>query len=109
MTTIAATTDIYLTEHYTGRCKQCRAGKRVTLLYPTNKLFSLWTPEDHHAGIARQNGRTVVPCVCGHRIVVKRVLGKFRADKKCDARCEGATGQQCECSCGGKNHGKTHG
>lgn len=24
---------------------------------------------------------------------------------KCDARCLNATGQQCECSCGGKNHG----
>jgi hypothetical protein len=24
---------------------------------------------------------------------------------KCDARCMGATGHDCECSCGGKNHG----
>lgn len=24
---------------------------------------------------------------------------------KCDARCMNATGHDCECSCGGKNHG----
>lgn len=24
---------------------------------------------------------------------------------KCDARCQHAKGRQCECSCGGKNHG----
>ena len=24
---------------------------------------------------------------------------------KCDARCMGAKGHNCECSCGGKNHG----
>lgn len=24
---------------------------------------------------------------------------------KCDARCMGAAGNNCECSCGGKNHG----
>jgi len=29
---------------------------------------------------------------------------------ECDARCMNATGRtmQCECSCGGKNHGKGH-
>lgn len=28
----------------------------------------------------------------------------------CDARCTGATGKimKCECSCGGKNHGRGH-
>lgn len=33
---------------------------------------------------------------------------RFRATKrphKCDARCMGATGQLCECACGGRNHG----
>jgi hypothetical protein len=25
---------------------------------------------------------------------------------KCDARCQHAKGHSCECSCGGKNHGK---
>lgn len=29
---------------------------------------------------------------------------------ECDARCTGATGRtmKCECSCGGKNHGRGH-
>lgn len=99
----------YLTEHYTGRCKHCHAGKRITLMFPKNKLMSLWTPEDHYACTTRQQGGAVVACKCGHRVAVKRVIGRFRADKKCDGRCEAATGQQCECSCGGKNHGCVHG
>ena len=55
-------------------------------------------------------------CVLGF----KRVEGKgvtvpldrwvdYRVDKpslhKCDARCMNAKGHNCECSCGGKNHG----
>ena len=29
----------------------------------------------------------------------------FPSKHVCDARCTGATGKNCECSCGGKNHG----
>lgn len=31
----------------------------------------------------------------------------FPSLHKCDARCENARGFKCECSCGGKNHGKS--
>lgn len=34
-----------------------------------------------------------------------RVKGRFNAEVKCDARCTGARGHNCECQCGGKNHG----
>lgn len=34
-----------------------------------------------------------------------QIQGYFVADKKCDGRCMGATGHNCECSCGGANHG----
>ena len=27
---------------------------------------------------------------------------------KCNAKCQSATGQNCECECGGKNHGGNH-
>ncbi len=44
----------------------------------------------------------------------KRPVPTFRAIEfkvnpslhKCDARCQHAKGHSCECSCGGKNHGK---
>jgi hypothetical protein len=34
-----------------------------------------------------------------------QITGRYVADKACDGRCMGATGHNCECSCGGKNHG----
>jgi hypothetical protein len=36
---------------------------------------------------------------------VRVVCGTFSADRKCDARCTGAVGHNCECQCGGANHG----
>lgn len=45
---------------------------------------------------------------CGAYHVAERLI--FRkanpSNHKCDARCLNATGHNCECSCGGKNHGK---
>ena len=35
------------------------------------------------------------------------VKGSY-SDKKCDARCTGAKGHNCECQCGGANHGADH-
>lgn len=53
---------------------------------------------EHEGGIART-------CLCGRELVLRRVRGIVNADKKCDARCTHATGHDCECACGGKNHG----
>ena len=33
------------------------------------------------------------------------IVGHYNASVKCNARCTGATGHLCECSCGGVNHG----
>lgn len=41
-------------------------------------------------------------------ITSKPIKGHYSADHKCDKRCENATGQLCECQCGGENHGKAH-
>ena len=35
----------------------------------------------------------------------REIIGTFKAGVKCDARCQGAIGHDCECSCGGANHG----
>jgi hypothetical protein len=37
------------------------------------------------------------------------VRGVVVEDKPCNAKCMGAVGPACECSCGGKNHGGGHG
>jgi hypothetical protein len=46
------------------------------------------------------------PCCKGHRksATVKGVV----TEHECDARCMASTGPVCECSCGGKNHGRSH-
>jgi hypothetical protein len=50
-----------------------------------------------------------VPCRgCGKLRIAKKVFGVMRADIKCDGRCRSATGHNCECSCGGANHGCSH-
>lgn len=33
------------------------------------------------------------------------VDGTYNPDRTCDARCMGAVGPACSCSCGGENHG----
>ncbi len=35
----------------------------------------------------------------------REIIGTFKAGIRCDARCQGAVGHTCECSCGGANHG----
>lgn len=44
---------------------------------------------------------------CGGRHTIARVI-QFKSHPSrhaCDARCQSAKGHQCECSCGGANHG----
>jgi hypothetical protein len=43
----------------------------------------------------------------GVRVQVERAIERKSnpSNHKCGARCMNATGFQCECSCGGKNHG----
>ena len=46
----------------------------------------------------------------GNRVTAERVIERKSgaSNHKCDARCLNATGKimKCECSCGGKNHGR---
>lgn len=37
-----------------------------------------------------------------------RVEGHYREDVKCGPRCLNAKGGDCDCQCGGKNHGMNH-
>lgn len=49
-------------------------------------------------------------CTCGQKHWATRVIEykAFARKHECDARCLNATGRvmKCECSCGGKNHGR---
>ncbi len=47
----------------------------------------------------------VIQSVADSYITGREIIGHFKAEIKCDARCQGAHGHSCECSCGGANHG----
>lgn len=42
---------------------------------------------------------------CGESMGHGIIYGTYNSEVECDARCTGAHGHNCECSCGGKNHG----
>jgi len=45
-------------------------------------------------------------CSAKLRVVFgKPLYGKFVKETICNSKCTSATGHNCECSCGGKNHG----
>lgn len=42
---------------------------------------------------------------CGKKMEYSWLVATTRLGVPCDARCTGARGHTCDCSCGGKNHG----
>lgn len=98
---------------YLGKCpvKGCKCvirrtvpgvmrSRRIGYSYArtVEKLEAVYTPNDS-------------PIFCAtHRrqIWFKRIDGKVSEVHICDARCLNATGPNCECSCGGANHGMNH-
>jgi len=101
-------------------CKRCKTGKRVE--YPLGNARIGWVRTDAQgnpqpAGVyvrAIGGGRPTVYggdvemgiCSGCDRMMDFGVLKAFlRPEHKCDARCTSARGHNCECSCGGANHG----
>lgn len=48
------------------------------------------------------------PAHPNHLVRARIVKGEFSADRVCDSRCTSAIGHNCECQCGGANHGAHH-
>lgn len=93
-----------------ARCKRCKAAKRIagtsTRRYQRtdkfgNDVFS--TSVDFGQSMQCWNG-CVSHVIAGTTVEVNQIRG-VRTDTPCDDRCTSAKGHQCECSCGGKNHG----
>lgn len=101
-------------------CKRCKLGKRVD--YPLGAAKTGYSRID-------SNGKAVPACVwiqscgggkpttyggdtemgicatCNKMMDFGQLKGYLRPEHKCDARCTSARGHNCECSCGGENHG----
>lgn len=55
------------------------------------------------------NGTVLARCSgCARVRVLHPVRGTMRDDIPCNAKCVGAFGPSCDCSCGGRNHGGAH-
>jgi hypothetical protein len=61
-----------------------------------------------HNGSTSTKAHTFFGYIDGEKVTVSRAIERksFPSNHVCDARCQNAKGFKCECSCGGKNHGK---
>ena len=83
---------------------------------PTQKFFAEHNGETveltriYHDGRATKAANFTGSTPDGTRVKAQRVIWykNFASKHVCDARCINATGRimKCECSCGGKNHGR---
>ena len=106
-------------------CKRCKRGRRVE--YPI-RTASIWTRDGRARFFRDDHGKQIPAGVwidscgggkptvyggdplgvcdsCGHAMTFSSLVARVQADVPCDARCTGARGHSCDCSCGGKNHG----
>lgn len=97
-------------ERFVGRCRKCKRGyvaEVVARIY-TGAVSMKMTFELVSGAVLRESLATQGPridCACGHAFGLREVRGTYNPHKKCGARCLHATGHDCECACGGKNHG----
>lgn len=90
-----------------GKCTTCKKVASRLVVVTTSKTFR----SDRISAVGSSTVR--VPsgpsaCACGGLVYYMAVAG-IKTAKKCDARCMSSKGHNCECSCGGLNHGASHG
>lgn len=94
-----------------GKCRHCKGKHSAMVRVTWTKAFNGDCVLTHpQRGILRNTcinsyDSAWMTCDCGKSVLMRTVRGKYAADIKCDGRCMSATGFNCECSCGGKNHG----
>lgn len=102
-------------------CKRCKIGRRVSYTESQRSHIGYGRYQVSHWRIG-EHGERVYPgsmlisgntyggdgaCPNCHRQMKWGWLDAHKVDDvPCDARCTGARGHSCECSCGGENHGK---
>jgi hypothetical protein len=105
---------------YLAKCKGCGRGvsalvpcvveRRSEHLYGREVKRATYSTYVYTEAAGTENWTRVLSCSgCGKRVSVKPVAGKVNPDVGCDARCMNATGPNCECVCGGANHGASWG
>jgi len=103
---------------FIGRCfsKQCRTTVRVTVPSVARDKWTRGIPgvpgsaEKYQVSEPAWAPRNLgLECVA-HRYPLRwqPIEGRTNPDHKCDARCIHARGPNCDCSCGGANHGAAY-
>lgn len=80
-------------------CRRCKRGRRVE--YPNAARTQPGRAYDREG---KATGDAVCPG-CSRFMDWGYLDAHHRPEVRCDARCTGARGFKCDCSCGGKNHG----
>lgn len=107
------------TSRYIAKCKPCNTAMSTEASSDPNRIEYRWNLERkglplgvyEHVEVGslepdERTGAVSLRCFsCGKTRQANRVLGRLNRDIKCTAKCLAATGQDCECSCAGKNHG----
>ena len=91
-------------------CKRCKRGRRVE--YPRVDEHGqrvrpgIWVLRSGGGKATVYGGDPLGLCdSCGKPMQYGVLEVTVDPSVKCDARCRGARGRICSCSCGGKNHG----
>lgn len=96
-----------------ARCSRCKT-TRSRLVTRTTRVtyYGRPFPKRHAHSVDTIDGKTPTGhaglCGCNREIYFRDVKGVTNPDHNCDARCLSATGHNCECACGGRNHGASH-
>lgn len=98
---------------YNGRCKRCGQKASVFLVAlkpPVAPGTGDVAVDESGIELSFRDGYWVaVPHTCSggetRTIKLTRVKGVYNPGRECNAKCLSAIGHDCECRCGGKNHG----
>jgi hypothetical protein len=98
---------------YVGRCRSCGTGVQAYLKGVKAKAYmedaSGLMGQEHYPRDYGDGTRAHARCpACSKWVTVRKIDGVYRARVPCNVKCWAATGHKCECSCGGKNHGKAN-
>lgn len=110
---------------FIARCNRCtktarEAGNARAIVATRSTLWQeqrggwFWFTSESAPDPITRTGQPVmcditIPCrSCGQPRRADRMNGKHVAEIPCNAKCTSATGPNCDCSCGGSNHGAAH-
>lgn len=96
---------------YNGKCKRCgtRASILLAQLQPSKIVGQDVAVDEQGREYPFVDYRVKIAHECSagqvRYITLAPVRGVYNPGKECNAKCMSAIGHDCECRCGGKNHG----